>query len=78
MELDILNRINVPLLQPYKMIFQKRRQVQAYLLENPSAIDGKALNYHKLIKRECSHIQDTSCGFYGRGFLLSDLQFLSF
>ncbi len=77
-ELDILNRINVPLLQPYKVIFQKRRQVQTHLLENPSVIDGKAINYHKLMKRECSHIQDTSCGFYGRGFLLSDLQFLSF
>lgn len=77
-ELDILNEINVPLLQPYKMIFQKRRQIQAQLLENPSIIEGNAINYHNLMKRECSHIQDTSCVFFGRGFLLSDLQFLSF
>lgn len=77
-ELNILNQIKVPLLQPYKTIFQKRRQIQAYLLENPSLIDGKPINYHKIMKHECCHIQDSACDFYGRGFLLSDLQFLSF
>ena len=77
-ELDILNQIHVPLLLPYKAIFQKRRQIQRYMLENPSLCDGNAIRYHKMMKQECCHIQDSSCSFYGRGFLLSDLQFLSF
>lgn len=77
-ELDILNQIHVPLLLPYKAIFQKRRQIQRDMLENPSLCDGNAIKYHKIMKQECCHIQDSSCFFYGRGFLLSDLQFLSF
>ena len=77
-ELDMLNQMNVPLLSPYKAIFQKRRQIQKDMLENPSLCDGNALKYHKMIKQKCNHIQDSSCSFYGRGFLLSDLQFLSF
>ena len=77
-ELEILNKINVPLLQPYNVIFQKRRQIQANLLENPLAVNGSPIKYHKIIKEGCCHIQDISSNFYGRGFLLSDLQFLSF
>ena len=77
-ELDILNEISVPLLRPYKAIFQKRRHIQTQLLENPSVIDGSAIKYHNIMKQGCFHIQDASCAFYGRGFLLSDLQFLSF
>lgn len=77
-ELEILNKINVPLLQPYNVIFQKRRHIQANLLENPLAVNGSPIKYHKIIKKGCCHIQDISSNFYGRGFLLSDLQFLSF
>lgn len=77
-ELEILNKINVPLLQPYNIIFQKRRQIQANLLENPLSVNGNPIMYHKTIKEGCCHIQDISSNFYGRGFLLSDLQFLSF
>jgi len=77
-ELEILNQIRVPLLQPYNAIFQRRRQIQAKLLENPSSIEGNSIKYHKKIKDGCCHIQGLSSVFYGRGFLLSDLQFLSF
>lgn len=77
-ELEILNKINVPLLQPYNVIFQKRRQIQANLLEEPLSVGGNPIKYHKIIKEGCCHIQDISCNFYGRGFLLSDIQFLSF
>lgn len=77
-ELEMLNKIKVPLLQPYNIIFQKRRQIQASLLENPSSVKDSPFEYHKIIKEGCCHIQDISSEFYGRGFLLSDLQFLSF
>lgn len=77
-ELDILSQLNVPLLQPYSVIFRKRRHIQASLLESPSLVAGNPIKYHKIIKEGCCHIQDLSCVFYGRGFLLSDLQFLSF
>ncbi len=77
-ELTILKKLEVPLLFPYKAIFDKRRQIQENLLETPDELDGDAVKYHRLLIEKCAHIQDASCHFYGRGFLLSDLQFLSF
>lgn len=77
-ELDILNNLDVPLLHPYEPIFRARRQVQSELLNDSRCIVGKPKEYDDLVKRACSHIQDSCNVFYGRGFLLSDLQFLSF
>lgn len=77
-ELGILKKMDVPLLYPYNTIFDKRRQIQENLLESPDQLAGDAVKYHRLFIEKCAHIQDVSCYFYGRGFLLSDLQFLSF
>lgn len=76
-ELMLLKRIEVPLLQPYNPIFCVRRQEQEFLLNDSTQVHGDAVTYHQLITAACSHIQCPSCYFYGRGFLLSDLQFLS-
>ena len=77
-EFDILNSIEVPLLRHYRPIFQKKRLTQESILNNPNSICGCAFKYHQTIADACTHVQDSSCHFYGRGFLLSDLQFLSF
>lgn len=77
-ELDILKKLDVPLLREYKTIFFKRQCEQELLLENSKQLCGDPWKYHDKISNACAHIQDPSCQFYGRGFLLSDLQFLSF
>lgn len=77
-ELDTLKNIDVPLLRDYKQIFFRRQCQQELLLENPKQLCSDPLNYHESISIACAHVQDPSCRFYGRGFLLSDLQFLSF
>lgn len=76
-ELTLLKKLNVPLLLPYRQIFFKRLCEQEELLKNPERLNGDPIIYHEAIKAVCSHVQDPSCQFYGRGFLLSDLQFLS-
>lgn len=77
-ELNILQELDVPLLREYQKIFRKRQLKQKKLLEKSQNIKVDPLNYHISILTACAHIQDPSCHFYGRGFLLSDLQFLSF
>ena len=77
-ELEILKRLDVPLLRNYQQIFLKRRAEQELLLNNPKYLNNDPMKYHEIIMKACSHIQDSSCKFFGRGFLLSDLQFLSF
>lgn len=77
-ELTILKSLDVPLLRDYQQIFFKRRYEQESLLNTPTSLDGDPVKYHEFISTACSHIQDPSCRFFGRGFLLSDLQFLSF
>lgn len=76
--LDILKSIDAPLLRHYRPILQKRQLVQEDLLTTNVMINGEPFEYHSLIRTACDHIQDDSCYFWGRGFLLSDLQFLSF
>lgn len=76
-ELSLLETIQVPLLRSYHTIFQKRRLAQRQLINDIQTIKGDALIYQKILSRACTHIQDSSCHFYGRGFLLSDLQFLA-
>lgn len=77
-ELDILRNIDAPLLHPYDPIFRTRMLAQYSLLQNSNKVYKNPKAYDNIIKKSCTHIQD-SCGrFFGRGFLLSDLQFLSF
>ena len=77
-QLNVLKSLNVPLLYEYKKIFIKRQNAQENLLCTPVRYNGDPLKYHIDISAACTHVQDTSCYFWGRGFLLSDLQFLSF
>lgn len=76
--LDILRSLDAPLLHHYRPILQKRQLVQEDLLTNNTMVNGDPFEYHRIIHAACNHIQDDSCYFWGRGFLLSDLQFLSF
>ena len=77
-ELTLLKKLDVPLLRDYKQILFRRQCEQELLLKSPKQLGCDPLMYHKKIVTACSHVQDSSCRFYGRGFLLSDLQFLSF
>ena len=77
-ELCILKALDVPLLHEYRQIFRKRQNEQEDLLNAPWKVNGDPVKYHAAISSACTHIQDPSCQFFGRGFLLSDLQFLSF
>ena len=76
--LDILKLLDTPLLHHYRQILQKRLLVQEDLLTTNAMINGDPFEYHRIIHTACDHVQDDSCYFWGRGFLLSDLQFLSF
>lgn len=73
-----LKSLDAPLLRHYRVILQKRQFVQEDLLNNETEFIGDPFKYHGIINTTCSHLQDNSCYFWGRGFLLSDLQFLSF
>ena len=70
------DELDVPLLYPYSPIFKARRRIQLQLCMTPNS-HLNIVDYNELIMSECKHIQDPSCTFYGRGLLLSDLQFLS-
>ena len=76
-ELDILMNIDVPLLRDYRQIFIQRRREQKRILDAQEPLNGNPIKYHTMIASACRHVQDPSCMFWGRGFLLSDLQFLS-
>ena len=76
--LNNLKALDAPLLRHYRLILQKRQLTQEKLLTTPTFSTFDPFEYHNIIKMECSNIQDNSCIFFGRGFLLSDLQFLSF
>lgn len=73
-----IKSLDVPLLRHYRVILQKRIFAQEDLLNNATELNGDPFKYHSIINTTCSHLQDDSCYFWGRGFLLSDLQFLSF
>ena len=73
-----LKSLDAPLLRHYRVILQKRQFVQEDLLNNVTELIGDPFKYHSIINMNCGHLQDNSCYFWGRGFLLSDLQFLSF
>ena len=77
-ELQILINLDVPLLHEYRQIFLKRQMLQRKILNTLLSTINTPIEYHKLLLNGCEHTQDNSYKFYGRGFLLSDLQFLSF
>ncbi len=77
-EMKKLEMLDVPLLYPYTPIFKAKRYSQEQFITANKQFKGDAINYNQAILMACSHIQDPTCRFYGRGFLLSDLQFLSF
>lgn len=77
-ELNKLKNLDVPLFRDYRQIFFRRQCGQELLLNDPKQINGDPVKYHEMISAECFHVQDSSYRFFGRGFLLSDLQFLSF
>ncbi len=76
--LAILMSLDAPLLRLYQPILKKRQLTQAELLKHPEKVNGDPLEYDKIIRIACDRVQDNSFRFWGRGFLLSDLQFLSF
>lgn len=76
--LDTLKSLDAPLLRNYRPIIQKRQLEQENILAVPEIIMSDPFEYHRMIHAACNHVQDDSCYFWGRGFLLSDLQFLSF
>lgn len=77
-ELEQLKLLDVPLMYMYEQIFFQRRRIQESLLCDWNGAPLSAIDYHQIMAAGCRHIQDPSCHFWGRGFLLSDLQFLSF
>lgn len=76
--LEILKKLDVPLLRHYRAILRKRQLVQEDLLYKRKPFSRDPFEYHCIISRECDQAKDISSNFWGRGFLLSDLQFLSF
>lgn len=77
-EILFLEQLDVPLLKHYRPILKVRRNTQEKLIENCEMIKENPVAYNTCMFKACNHIQDPSCKFFGRGFLLSDLQFLSF
>ena len=74
--LEILKNLYVPLLATSFKIFDRRNQVLQELITEQFSGDAFNFNY-EFIKRGMKKY-DAPSSFWGRGFLLSDLQFLSF
>jgi hypothetical protein len=73
--LESMDRLHVVLLANFTKILDKRSQILGQLISERYSGDAFDLNY-ELIKKGIK-VQDPSASFWGRGFLLSDLQFLS-
>jgi len=73
--LEILETLHVVLLSNYSKILNKRNLILHELISHQFTGDAFSFNY-EFVKRGI-RIQDPSASFWGRGFLLSDLQFLS-
>ncbi|WP_315111396.1 ATP-binding protein [Clostridium intestinale] len=74
--LSNLENLSVPLLSNYSKIMNRRNYILRQLIEEKFTGNGFEYNY-EFIKRDI-HRQDSTASFWGRGLLLSDLQFLSF
>jgi energy-coupling factor transporter ATP-binding protein EcfA2 len=73
--LEILENLHVVLLSSFSKVLNKRNQILHQLIYEKYNGDSYCFNYEFI--RRGIHIQDSSASFWGRGFLLSDLQFLS-
>lgn len=73
--LDTLEELEVVLLSGYNKILHRRNQILHQLVEEQ--FEGDAFSYNYEFVKKNIHVQDPSASFWGRGFLLSDLQFLS-
>lgn len=72
--LDLIKNVFVPLIMHSKKIFQHRYDVIEEMICQEHTPTPFEFNYHYLTKNQ---VADTSWYFWGRGLLLSDLQFLS-
>jgi hypothetical protein len=73
--LEILETLHVVLLSNYFKVLNKRNLLLHELISCQFIGDAYDFNY-EFVKRGI-RAQDPSASFWGRGFLLSDLQFLS-
>jgi energy-coupling factor transporter ATP-binding protein EcfA2 len=73
--LKILETLHVVLLSSYSKILNRRNLILHELISDKFIGEAFSFNY-EFVKRGI-RIQDPSASFWGRGFLLSDLQFLS-
>lgn len=75
LHLGKLENLNVVLLSSFSRILNKRNKILGQLISERFNGDNYCFNYEFV--RRGIHVQDPSASFWGRGFLLSDLQFLS-
>lgn len=73
---DKIEKLSIPLLDPFEFILRKRIKIQKKLLN--SEFNGDILDYQFYFLKESKKTQDPSYYFYMKGVLYSDLQFLSF
>lgn len=74
--LEEIQTLEVPLLDPFKPIIEKRIELQKEMVKEN--FNGTIEDYNKFFQDNMKKIQDNSYSFYLRGLLFSDLQFLSF
>ncbi len=73
--LEKLEKSDVILLHGFSKILEERNKILHLLIDEPFIGDSFDLNY--AILKKGFRVQDTSASFWGRVFLLADLQFLS-
>lgn len=73
--LEKLENLDVILLHSFSRILEERNKILHHLIDEPFIGDSFDLNY--VILKNGFRVQDTSASFWGRMFLLADLQFLS-
>jgi hypothetical protein len=74
-DLAELENLNVILLSSYNKVFYKRNNIIRKLISDEFHGSAYELNYEFI--KQGFRVQDKSASFWGRAFLLSDLQFLS-
>ena len=74
--LDTLENLDVLMFSGFTKILTRRNQILHQLIDDK--FSGDAFDYNYEFLKRGIRVQDPSASFWGRGFLLSDLQFLSF
>lgn len=77
-ELRKIEKISPPLLKNAEKILRTRQMIQEEIITNLDTVLYNPYQYHVVIANKCKHLGDATCYFWGRGVLLSDVQFLSF